>query len=127
VGVAGGVDYCALTAAAIDTATAAGGVCAACAAAMGAAAGCAAVCPDCINALDAWLASCANNFDVLNYATLEAYAGRLVAGSDCFDYLSLAARPYAASYCSGAFDHVVQYTQVRMRCLCAVLSNQCQR
>ena len=81
-GVAGGIDYCALTAAAIGNATAAGGVCAACAAATGAAAGCAAVCPDCINALDAWLASCANNFDVLNYATLEAYTGRLVAGAD---------------------------------------------
>jgi hypothetical protein len=31
--------------------------------------------------------------------------------SDCFDYITLAARPYAAIYCGDAFDHIVQYAQ----------------
>jgi hypothetical protein len=112
-GVINGVDFCNLTATAFDAATAAGGACGACGAATGAAAGCAAACPRCVNALDDYLASCASrwDFDALNYEVLMSYVARLAATNDCADYISLAARPYAAAFCGSAFDHIVQYVQ----------------
>jgi hypothetical protein len=106
-----GVDWCNATAVAFDAATAGGGACASCASATGAAAGCAGACPACVNALDDYLSSCDGDFDALNYGVLEALTDRLALTNDCADYLKLAARPYAAAFCGGAFDHVVQYTQ----------------
>jgi hypothetical protein len=109
--VVNGVDWCNATAVAFDAATAAGGACASCASVTGTAAGCAGACAACVNALDDYLSSCAGNFTSLNYGLLEAYAGRLSITNDCFDWLNLASRPYAAVYCSNAFDYVIQYVQ----------------
>jgi hypothetical protein len=53
-------------------------------------------------------ASCSGDFEALNYGTLEAYAGSLAITNDCFDWINLAARPYASAFCSGAFDHIIQ-------------------
>ena len=107
----GGIDYCNLTVAVMNAATASGGACAACPSYTGVANGCADACPACVNALDGYLDSCAGNFEALSYGTLEAYTGRLNASSDCSDWFNLAARPYAGTYCGDAFDHVVQYVQ----------------
>jgi hypothetical protein len=105
-----GAAYCTPAVAAMDAATAVGGACKACTAATGAATGCADACPACLNALDNYLAACDGDFEALNYGTLEAYTGRLDL-SDCYHWLSVASRPYAALYCGAAFDHVVQYVQ----------------
>jgi sugar lactone lactonase YvrE len=110
-GTVNGFDWCNATAAAFDAATAGGGACALCASATGTAAGCAGACPACVNALDNYLASCAGNFDALNYDTLEVFGARLALNNDCTDYITLAARPYATAFCGAAFDHTVQYTQ----------------
>jgi hypothetical protein len=107
----GGVDFCNLTAAAFDAATASDGVCASCDADTGTPAGCAAACPACVNAAEDYFASCAGSFDALNYNVLLAYASRLAAGSDCSRWVSVASRPYAAALCGAAFDHLVQYVQ----------------
>ena len=111
VGTAGGIDYCALTVASLNAATATGGACAACTAYTGYPNGCADACPACVNALDNYLDACSANFTALSYGTLEAYTGLLNASSDCFDWFNLASRPYAGAYCGDAFDHVVQYAQ----------------
>jgi hypothetical protein len=114
VGVVDGVDYCALTIADMDVAVASSGVCASCTAATGHAAGCADACPACVNALNNYADACANNFDALSYATLEAYTNALSASNannDCWHWLSTFSRPYAAAYCGAAFDHIVQYVQ----------------
>jgi hypothetical protein len=111
VGIVGDVDFCALTVTDLDTATAAGGSCAACGSFTGLAGGCADACPACVNALANYLDACALSFVALNYGALEAYTGLLNSSSDCFDWFSLATRPYAATSCGDAFDHVVQYVQ----------------
>jgi hypothetical protein len=64
-----------------------------------------------VNAFDSYISSCAANFTALNYGLLEAWTSRLSLTNDCFDWLSLAQRPYAAVFCGDAFDHVVQYSQ----------------
>jgi hypothetical protein len=110
----GGVDYCALTVADLDTATAAVGDCAACPSTTGAANGCADACPRCVNTLANYIDACAGNFTALSYGTLEAYAALLAtanANSDCYDWFNLAARPFASAYCGSAFDHIVQYVE----------------
>jgi hypothetical protein len=84
-GVVSGFDWCNATAVAFDVATAAGGACAVCASATGTAAGCAATCPACVNALDDYLASCAGDFDALNYGLLDAFSDRLALTNDCVD------------------------------------------
>ncbi len=106
-----GAVYCAAASAAMGTATAGGGACAACAAATGAAAGCADACPRCVNALDNYLAACADDFDALNFGVLEGYIASLPIASDCHDWVSLAARPFAAAACTDAFAHIVRYAQ----------------
>jgi hypothetical protein len=111
-GVVGGVDYCAMSVAAMDAATnSSAGACAGCASDTGAAAGCALSCAPCVNTLMDYLAACSPDayFAQLNYDTLEAYAARL--NTDCYQYVSAAARPFAAALCGAAFDHVVQFTQ----------------
>ena len=68
-------------------------------------------CPDCALTFSNYLGACAGNFVALNYAVIMAYADAINVTSDCFDFMNLAARPFAAVYCSAAFDHVSQYMQ----------------
>jgi hypothetical protein len=109
----GDTDYCALTKEAMETAMADGGVCASCEAATGKPSGCAITCAGCVNVIESYLSSCADDFDNLNYGIIEGFIEQLAITNDCFDWLNLAARPYAAIYCSDAFDHIVQ---VRGQC-----------
>jgi hypothetical protein len=70
-----------------------------------------------VNALDFYLASCDGVSGVIvtgEYATYGAimnYTSRLDASSDCHTYFNTAARSYAATACSTAFDHVAAYVQ----------------
>jgi hypothetical protein len=108
-------DYCALTKTAMETAVVDGGVCASCEAATGKPTGCAITCAGCVNVIDSYLSSCAGDFDNLNYGIIESFIEQLAITNDCFDWLNLAARPYAAIYCSDAFDHIVQVRLWAMR------------
>lgn len=104
---------CAAAAVVMATATASGGACAACGATAGATwpNRCADMCPRCINSLQDYLAACADDVFALNYGTLGDMASQLPATGDCYDAVTLAARPLATALCSSAFDHVVGYTQ----------------
>ena len=106
-----GTDFCDLTSTLFANAMAQGGFCASCDASTGYAVGCAASCPACVNAYDNFVASCAGNFTALNYEVLDSWVGTLAPTNDCFDWLSVAKRAFAASFCSAVFDHVVQYSQ----------------
>jgi hypothetical protein len=86
------------------------GVCYACPAATGDASGCALQCASCVNELDDYLASCSLDIFSLNYGTLQAIANNLPLTNDCFDFISLKSRPYAAE-CSDVFDHLAGYMQ----------------
>jgi hypothetical protein len=120
-----GVDWCALTAAAVDAATSPGGACAACV--WPEAGACAALCPACVNALDFYLASCdgyaadipADEF--ATYASLMNYTARLNSSSDCAAHFNAAARSYAATECSASFDHVATFAQSAQNPLIAVV------
>ena len=93
----------------MDRVTSQSGACALCPD-TGSRDGCVMYAPQCVNAVDAYLTSCANDAR-LSYATMSAYAD-LLNGNSCYDWLSIAAHPLAASGgCSNVFDYVVSYAQ----------------
>jgi hypothetical protein len=83
IGTVGGVDYCALSASAMDAATGANGTCAACLGDSGSHDGCALDCPQCVNTVQAYVSACSliSDFLRLNYDTLESYVARLTTGT----------------------------------------------
>jgi hypothetical protein len=115
VGTVDGTDFCLQTTELLNAATAPDGACAACTAQQPGA--CAAACPACVNALSFYLSSCDGvaadiaAAEYASYGSLMAFIDRLAPTSDCHAYFNAAARRYAASECSTAFDHVATWSQ----------------
>jgi hypothetical protein len=56
----------------------------------------------CVNTIDNYLAACAGDFNSLSYEALDGFISKLAPGSDCFDWATAAARPYAVAACGAA-------------------------
>ena len=85
--------------------------------------GCADECSLCVNALENYLAACESNVTALSYGALEGYTSLLNSSLDCYDFFSVAARPYAAAACGDAFDHIIQYVQSAANSAVVVAAN----